>query len=249
MKPNTKQPAEPSLAEMAASAKTASEHYRVKTRLERMLFAAKEELKELEAGRKQAAIEESTDALADRMQKVREKIVGLDQAIDEREKLRDAAETAEMIADMEAGARKAHEMAPEGEALLKEAYDHLIAIIDVCVRSDAKRAEIDGHQAHALRANRRDLTMTWARIRGDAAAKFPRPVLDASHASPMSMRDNLAVAAVLAVEAINQHFVHDDAFDARRNLMVVSADPRKAADGVTILDPTGTQGRAFGGLR
>ena len=52
---------------------------------------------------------------------------------------------------------------------------------------------------------------------------------------PQSLRDSIWLAATLAVEALQKGVIHENAFDASRNNLLVSVNPRQV-EGRTVVD-------------
>ena len=119
----------------------------------------------------------------------------------------------------------------------KELYDQTIAIPETIRALAEKLNDIDAAQMQAITAKRKEIITARARIRADAAAECPRPVLGPNAPGPMTLRDNFWLAATLAVEALQKAVIHENALDARRNSMIVNINPAKV-EGRTVVDAT-----------
>lgn len=252
MKPKAKPEAdtpEPSLVDLVASAKTSFDHSRVKLRLTHMVAAEKEKLTALEGQREQAALSGTVPDLVRRMTEASETIKSLQVAIDRAEERRDKTETEEIEAAKREGARKAHERAPRAVEKWKKLYAALMTVTESIGELESELTAVDDLQSHALRVPEQHLHISRARIRADAAEQCPRPVLGAEFASPLSMKDSIAVAGVLIMHAVKKTVVDEDAFAAKRSGVIVDMSRQRGPKGEPLVDVASPDGgRAVGGL-
>ena len=135
-----------------------------------------------------------------------------------------------------AGAEAAKAMAPEAAAIWKQVYDQVVAIPEtIRALCGETRRHRQPAQTHALRAKRKEITISRASIRAEAANECPRPVLGPNAPGPQSLRDSIWLATTLAIEALQKGVIHENALDARRNNLLVSVNPRQVA-GRTVVD-------------